>query len=600
MLDYRRRGPVARSARYFQFAETPEMARVAALQFATGTDVEQNLATCLRMIDSAREVRPDLLVLPEFSNHISWYDDANHAWRVSLDPGGPFLQAIAGRARRHHCYIVINVSLRRGGGELTVSSLLFDPAGQLVSIADKQTLMGHENTWFARARHTGDVIATPFGRLAMFPCRDGVTCETPRGLALRGAQLFCDSLNSFALDEASLHVPARAPENKVFLVAANKVGPLIPGHLLEAVSEQTHIPLRFLSGAGESQIVSPAGEILARGPRDDEAVVFAEIDLSQADDKSRPDGTHLFRARRPSLYQPIVEPPGATVCGPAAERVGVACLAPLARGEGALAELPGLVGELPADTVLAVLPELFCHTSPVVDDPAAAAERGRRAMGAMQRACGDRPGLALCASLVVPAGRDYSLAAVLVTGAGVLASQRQLHACERHGWSVPGDELALVDLPWGRLALICGEDSVYPELVKVAALGGAHVMAVPLALQEPWEERYGLRSRAAENRVCVVASSYPLAGRGGLIADLEREFTLMTPWPTRPFDGFINAPLVTAQRSDTPVTVADIHPAAACNKLMSERTDLLLDRPWRLSGDLLQHWREKKPESMHD
>ena len=130
------------------------------------------------------------------------------------------------------CYIVINVSLRRSNGELTISSLCYGPAGELRSVADKQTLMGHENTWFVRATIPATSSKPTFGRLAMFPCRDGVTCETPRGLALRGAQLFCDSLNSFALDEASLHVPARAPENKVFLVAANKIGPLIPEHLL--------------------------------------------------------------------------------------------------------------------------------------------------------------------------------------------------------------------------------------------------------------------------------------------------------------------------------------------------------------------------------
>lgn len=98
-------------------------------------------------------------------------------------------------------------------------SALCGPRGEELAVADKQTLMGHENTWFIRARTSSSVVDTALGRLAMFPCHDGVTCETPRGLALRGAQLFCDSLNSFALDEASLHVPARAPENRVFLVA---------------------------------------------------------------------------------------------------------------------------------------------------------------------------------------------------------------------------------------------------------------------------------------------------------------------------------------------------------------------------------------------
>lgn len=573
------------------------MARVAALQFASGTDVQDNLSTCLRMIDQAAGQEPLLMVLPEFCNHISWYDDAGHAWRVALALQGPFLKAVAGRAARHRCYICINVSLRRHQQSLTVSSLLFDPAGELVAIADKQTLMGHENTWFARATQCSEVVATPFGRIAMFPCRDGVTFETPRGLALRGAQLFCDSLNSFALDEASLHVPARAPENKVFLVAANKVGPLIPEHLLESASAQTHIPLRFLQGAGESQIVAPDGTVLARASAEGEAVLCADIDLAQADDKRRPDGTGMFAVRRPEFYGPIAQAPRAEICGPAAHAVMVACLCPLEQGESALTELQALVSDLPEDTVLAVLPELFCHDTRPDVDLAASAALGARAISAMQAACAGSDQLCLCASLVVPVAGGYSLVTVLVDRNGLRARQRQLHRCERHAWSRPGDSFEPVELPWGRLALFAGDDLAFPELAKVAALDGAHALAAPLALQEPWEECYGLRSRAAENRVCLVASSRPLQGRAGLIADLHEEFTLMTEWRQRIFDGYINAPLVTEQLPGKTLTAALIHPAAARNKLMSERTDLLLDRPWRLSGELLENHGDTRGET---
>jgi predicted amidohydrolase len=567
------------------------MAKVSALQFGSGTDVEKNLASCLRVIDRAGQSGVDLMVLPEFSNHISWYDDAAHAWRVSLELNGKFLQAIAGRAARHGCYIVINVSLRRIDQTITVSSLCYDPKGQLVAVADKQTLMGHENTWFARAQEVSDVVPTPFGRLAMFPCRDGVTCETPRGLALRGAQLFCDSLNSFALDEASLHVPARAPENKVFLVAANKIGPLIPAHLLEAVSAETHIPLRFLSGAGESQIVSPSGEILARGPRDEEAVVCAEIDLSLANDKSRPDGTDLFSSRRPALYGPVAQAPTGPSCENAAESLSVALILPSATDETALEELPSLVESLPADTALAVLPELFCYGDTENLRTLPDVELAQQALAAMVQACSGLQ-LMLCASLVLPVGDGYGVVSVLVDGRGERARQPQLHRCERYPWMNLGDELSTVDLPWGRLSMITGDDMVFPELVKVAAIQGAHVIAAPLQLQEPWEEAYGLRSRAAENRICLLASSRPLRQKGGLIADLESEFTLMTEWQQRPFDGYINAPIVTQQGVVPGVVSSKIHPQAACNKLMSERTDLLLDRPWQLSADLLRTYQE--------
>ena len=194
----------------------------------------------------------------------------------------------------------------------------------------------------------------------------------------------------------------------------------------------------------------------------------------------------------------------------------------------------------------------------------------------------------LCASLVLPVGTGYGVVSVLVDGEGERARQPQMHSCKRFPWMTPGDELVPIELPWGKLAMITGDDMVFPELVKVAALQGAHVIAASLQVQEPWEEALGLRSRAAENRVCLLASSRPLNQRSGLIADLESEFTLMTQWQQRSFDGYINAPLVTQQGFEAGVTYARIHPQAACNKLMSQQTDLLLDRPWKLSGDLLK------------
>ena len=64
--------------------------RVAAVQFAVGADPEENLATVVRMIDRAGAEGPQVVVLPEFCNHLSVYDDADHAWRLlSWAPGQP-------------------------------------------------------------------------------------------------------------------------------------------------------------------------------------------------------------------------------------------------------------------------------------------------------------------------------------------------------------------------------------------------------------------------------------------------------------------------------------------------------------------------------
>ncbi|WP_170287389.1 carbon-nitrogen hydrolase family protein [Halioglobus maricola] len=547
--------------------------RVAALQFASGTDVGENLVTCLRMIDEAAVHCPDVMVLPEFCNHISWYEDADHAWRVAVELEGSFLEAVAARARQHDCYIVINVSLRNTDGLITVTSLMYSPCGARLARADKQTLMGHENTWFTRADTVGDVVDAPFGKVGIFPCRDGVTFETPRCLALRGVQLFCDSLNSFALDEASLHVPARAPENRCFLVAANKVGPLIPANVLEAVSAETHIPVKFLYGAGESQIVSPAGEVLARGPRDEEAVVWADIELEQALDKRREDGTDIVASRRPEIYTEIAEAPEQAQATEPVASAQVATLVPSSSGKAALAELPDLISRISSETRVAVLPEMFCLSWEEVDFAV-------DVIDALAASLQERRDLLLCTSLPLPAAGGSALAAVLVGADGLVFRQDQLHANARLPGLSLADEFKFCEVEWGRVCICTADDMRYPEIAKLAAIKGAHLLLVPGVPHPDWEAAWALPSRAAENRMCVVYSS-----EHGQIANLTADFTLMTSWRERSFDGYINQPLITRVRAS--VTEVQLNLGAAANKLMSEQTDLIADRPWHLSGGIV-------------
>jgi predicted amidohydrolase len=568
-----------------------ESVRVAAVQLGAGVDLEANLATCLRMIDEAAGHGPDLIVLPEFCNHASWYTDQAHCHAVSLDLEGPFLAAIAARAATHGCYIVINCTLRRDGGQASGTSLLYGPTGELVATSDKQVLMGHENDFLQPAHEPGPVVETLIGRIGMYACMDGVINETPRGLALRGAQILCNSLNSFARDEAALHVPVRAAENRVFVVAANKVAPLLPEALLGPVSQATSIPEEFLHGAGESQIVAPDGTVLARGPLVGEAVVIADIDPAQADDKRRPDGTDIFGARRPELYAVIGQARSAVTSAPGAATLEAAVYQPGAEGADAIPEAAAAIGAAAAAGVeLLVLPELFCFAGGVVSDAAEAVERSQLALQALADACRAGSTCYVATSLVKPAVGGYQHVGVLIGPGGLAARQPQLHACERHAsWATNlGEEIAVTQLPWGRLAIVVGDDSIYPETFRLAALGGAEVVALPMQLVERWELETGLRERAAENRICLVAASRPSAAGAGAIMTLQGDFTLMTPWKTRPFDGVLSTPLVTEAGATPGMTRATIHPAHAQNKLVSHRTDLLNGRPWQLAGAITQ------------
>jgi predicted amidohydrolase len=561
-----------------------ETIRVAAVQLGAGIDVEENLASCLRMIDKAAEQKPQLMVLPEFVNHCSWYDDNEHCYSVAVPLDGPFTAAIAAKAQEHNCFIVINCTVRRRNNGVTSTNILFGPDGKRLADTDKQVLMGGENNWLERATELGPITDTAIGKLGMFSCMDGVMNETPRCVALRGAQIMCNTLNSFANDEGSLHIPVRAAENRAFVVAANKVGPLVPPGMAEGVAAKLKIAPERLHGAGESQIVAPDGTVLARAPESGEAVVVADISVDDADLKLRPDNTHVFRNRRPDLYGPIAEAPQARDYKAKSDALDVAMYQPAVDGPGAVDEVVAALNETAARLI--VLPELFDQAGGAVADPAAAATQAKATVATLQTALAGSDRIVVT-SIVDAVEGGFSHTGVAIDGDGIVLRQPQLHACGRHPWAtVLGDAIATLDVDWGRLALITGGDTIYPEAFRLATLQDVEVVAAPTAILEAWENDFGLAERAAENRMTVVAGSRATENCVGMVAAPDKDFTLWTEW-SRPFNGDINHPNVTLANGQPGFTTALVDPSTAGNRTVTLKTDVVSSRPWTLLGPLV-------------
>jgi predicted amidohydrolase len=526
------------------------------------------------------------MVLPEFVNHCSWYDDNEHCYAVAVPLDGPFTAAIAAKAQEHNCFIVVNCTVRRRNNGVTSTNILFGSDGKRLADTDKQVLMGGENNWLERATELGPIADTAIGKLGMFSCMDGVMNETPRCVALRGAQIMCNTLNSFANDEGSLHIPVRAAENRAFVVAANKVGPLVPPEMAEGVAAKLKIAAERLHGAGESQIVAPDGTILARAPKSGEAVVVADIAVDDADLKMRPDNTHIFRNRRPELYGPIAEEPRARDYVAKSDALNVAVYQPSTEGSGAVGEIVAALEDLEPAVRLTVLPELFDQVDGAVADPATAAAQADETIAVLQAALSGSDRM-IVTSIVEAADSGFSHTGVAIGADGVVLRQRQLHACGRHTWAtVLGNEVATIDLDWGRLALITGGDTIYPEAFRLATLQDVEVVAAPTAVLEPWENEFGLAERAAENRMTVVVGSRTTKGGVGMVAAPDKDFTLWTEW-SRPFNGDINHPNVTLANSEPGFTTALVDPSTAGNRTVTLKTDVVSSRPWTLLGPLL-------------
>ena len=528
-----------------------DSAVVAAAQFSTGLDVDENLATCLRMIDQAAQAEATLIVLPEFINHLSVYESADHCREMAVDLDGPFVGALAERAARHQAYVVGACTVRRVD-RVTVTSLMLGPGGELVGQADKQTLMGNERQFLSPGSHVAPVFDLSLGSgrhaVGMYACMDGVTPETPLALTVRGATILTNSLNSFAKDEASLHIPVRAAENGVFVVAASKVGPLLPPRQVEVFGQAMGLPPESFNGAGESQIVDPDGRVLAVGPAEGEAVVAARIALPNRDARLFRDGPHPVDARRPEIYGRLAEPADPPA---SAEPVRVAVVG---------SDEPAAVDTALADARCVVLPELT-----------------------------DVPDRIPAGVWVVTTRRDGDAHVGEVHGSeGLVASQRQLHFTPRHAWATRlGDRLDPIDLPFGRVALLVGDDCRLPEPARLAAVRGANLVAVPTHVDEQWVDDLGLVERAAENRLCLAAATRPTRHGTSILVDLPTDFTLWAPDRDRPFDGTINYPDVVRATVDQPVLAGDLHLDRTTNRFISKDTDLVGGRAMESTAVLL-------------
>jgi len=565
--------------------------RVAVSQFATTLDSQENLASCLRMINEAAVCKPSLIVLPEYCNTQPWYSDHKQAWQQALSIDGEFLQAIAKQAKKHECYIVLSVTLRQAPicdlstkANISISSCLFSPQGELVQQVDKQTLTDDENYFFTSKNELAKVQTTPFGKLGILTSNEDLTFEPSRKLALDGAQLLCHSMSSFTLDQSSFHGPTRACENKVFLASANKIGALF-------LPEQ-----KRLMGAGQSQIISPEGKILAKMSNDEEGFVFADIDLlpltPESCNKERPDGTNIINQLRPELYKKLTNSVKQALAheSKVPATANVAIFATYKSNEQAIEDVCHYIENNLSDIIQ--LPELFfIADKAILNDSkqfALVAELSQQLIKQVSAVL--RPFQYLCTSLVI----DGMHQAVIISEQGLFATQQQLHFCKRYQWTALGDKVNIIELPLEQgvvaVAMLTADDANIAEIVKVAALANIQVLLVPFDIQAPCEVEYSLLSRAAENRICLVAASreksfaHNLAltqedshnpyGKNkvkihkstGLIANLTTNSTLLSQWKSRKFNGYLNQPLVKLQFGK--ITKAVIHPIAACTKFL--------------------------------
>ena len=145
----------------------------------------------------------------------------------------------------------------------------------------------HEQDYYDPGDTGAPVYDTAVGRIGVAICYDRHYPEYMRALALQGAQLVIIP-QAGAVDEwpdgvYEAEVQTSAFQNGYFAALCNRVG------------KEEHLEF-----AGESFVCAPDGRVLSRAPRGEDAILYADLDLSEA---AHSHAQQLFlRDRRPELY----------------------------------------------------------------------------------------------------------------------------------------------------------------------------------------------------------------------------------------------------------------------------------------------------------
>ncbi len=243
------------------------MAKIAAIQMASGPNVSANLSEARRLISDAVEQGAQLIVLPENFAHMGMSEqdvldvsEDNMSDNLDNDQAHyPIQKILSIIAKEEKIWILGGtIPLKSSTNKIKSASILFNDQGKVVVRYDKIHLfdmdLGDQGGAYNESTFTdaGDnivVFDTPFGRIGMAICYDLRFPELFRGMASQGMEILLMA-SSFTAVTGKAHWQvlnrARAIENLCFVVSSAQGGYHVNGR-------ETY---------GHSMIIDPWGGVI--------------------------------------------------------------------------------------------------------------------------------------------------------------------------------------------------------------------------------------------------------------------------------------------------------------------------------------------------
>ena len=184
-------------------------------------DKKTNLKKTSEMASTAAKQGADFVCLPEYLSTGSILEQCN---KLAEPIPGYTVDKLRAIATENGIHVVASL-LEKADNKIYNTAVLIDPSGKLLTKYRKIHLFMDEQTYIAHGREHA-VVDTKFGKVGLMICYDTVFPEVARRLALQGAGIIFMPANwpNPFLSHWRLATSARALDNQIWLVAANRIG----------------------------------------------------------------------------------------------------------------------------------------------------------------------------------------------------------------------------------------------------------------------------------------------------------------------------------------------------------------------------------------
>ena len=255
-------------------------------------DQTGNRAKVHAAINRAADGGAQVIVLPELANTGYMFSSLQELRALAERVDGPTIAGWQQLAAQRKVIIVGGFAEKGHDGKIYNSAVIVDETG-LRATYRKAHLWDREKLGlFTAGSDSPPVVDTTVGRIGLLVCYDLEFPEWVRHVADAGAVLLCAPVNWPLYPRPAGERPgeivraqAAASSNRIFVAIADRV--------------DTERDQAWLGG---SVIIDPDGYPTTTLCLDKEAVIYATLNLPDANDKSISAGNDVHKDRRPDLY----------------------------------------------------------------------------------------------------------------------------------------------------------------------------------------------------------------------------------------------------------------------------------------------------------